>query len=282
MEPASVPGADGSDEGSDPLGPDDPHDVPAPAVEGGWTPGVPSVKELLPSLIFGAALPIGVYFGVRSHVSTDAQGLIIAGSVSVLWILIEFVRKRQVDFVGVIVLVGFAFGVVSSTLLGGNAYVLKVRDGFFTALFGVACIVTIYTAKRPALFYVSRYLSAGRDPSKVAAYNEMHELPIARHTFRVLSVIWGIGLVVEASARMVLAEELHTSTYIAISPFITATIIGGLFAFTLIYSREAQSQAAASMAAAGPVPPPPPPPSAEPAAPANPPDPPVADTPPVD
>jgi hypothetical protein len=171
--------------------------------------------------------------------------------VSVLWILIQFVRKRQVDFVGAIVLVGFAFGVISSTLLGGNAYVLKVRDAFFTALFGVACIVTIYTAKRPAIFYVSRYLSAGNDPSKVAAYNEMHELPIARHTFRVLSVIWGIGLVVEASARLVLAEELHTSTYIAISPFITATIIGSLFAFTLLYSREAQAQAAASMAADG-------------------------------
>jgi hypothetical protein len=136
---------------------------------------------------------------------------------------------------------------------------------------------------------VSRYLSAGRDPSKVAAYNDMHELPIARHTFRVLSVIWGIGLVIEASARMVLAEELHTSTYIAISPFITATIIGSLFAFTLIYSRGAQAQAAEFLAA-GPMPVPPPtsPPAAETAAaatapttaPANPPDPPAADTPP--
>jgi hypothetical protein len=284
MEPASAPGAGGSDEGSDPPGP---HDTPAPGL-GGWTPGVPSVKELLPSLIFGAALPIAVYFGVRKHVSTDAQGLIIAGSVSVLWILIQFVRKRQVDFVGAIVLVGFAFGVISSTLLGGNAYVLKVRDAFFTALFGVACIVTIYTAKRPAIFYVSRYLSAGNDPSKVAAYNEMHELPIARHTFRVLSVIWGIGLVVEASARLVLAEELHTSTYIAISPFITATIIGSLFAFTLLYSREAQAQAAASMAAGpspSPLPTPPSTPSAEttaPAAPNAPADPPAANTPPPD
>ncbi len=177
---------------------------------------------------------------------------------------------------------------ISSTLLGGNAYVLKVRDAFFTALFGVACIVTIYTAKRPAIFYVSRYLSAGNDKSKVAAYNDMHELPIARHTFRVLSVIGGIGLVVEASARLVLAEELHTSTYIAISPFITATIIGSLFAFTLLYSREAQAQAAASMAA-GPSPspsplptPPPTPPAADTPPPAAPIDPPAAAAPPPD
>jgi hypothetical protein len=80
---------------------------------------------------------------------------------------------------------------------------------------------------------------------------------------------------------MILAEELHTSTYIAISPFITATIIGSLFAFTLIYSREAQAQAAASMAAAGPLPPPSPP-APDPGAPAGPADPPAADARPTD
>jgi hypothetical protein len=198
--------------------------------------------------VFGAALPIGVYFAVRSHVDTDAQALIAAGSVSVAWILVQFVRQRRVDFVGAIVLFGFAVGVLSSTLLGGNSYVLKVRDAFFTALFGIACIVTIYTHDRPAFFYVSRYLSAGNDPAKVAAYNQLHELETGRHTFRVLSVVWGIGLVVEASFRMVLAEALHTSTFLAVSPFITATVIGSLFAFTVLYTKRVQLEEAALMA----------------------------------
>jgi hypothetical protein len=202
---------------------------------------------LLPSLVFGAAVPIAVYFAVRPHVGTDAEGLIVAGSVSVAWILIQFVRNRHVDFVGAIVLFGFVIGVVSSTLLGGNAYLLKVRDAFFIALFGIACIVTIYTHERPALFYVGRYLSAGNDPTKVAAYNELHEVPTARHVFRVLSVVWGIGLVIEASARMVLAEALHTSTYVAVSPFITAIVIGSLFTFTFVYAKRAQLDAAALM-----------------------------------
>jgi hypothetical protein len=234
MEPGSPPGAGGADAGT-------------PALDPSWTPGVPSVKELLPSLVFGAAVPIAVYFAVRPHVSTDAEGLIIAGSVSVAWILVQFVRNRHVDFVGAVVLLGFVIGVVSSTLLGGNSYMLKVRDAFFTALFGIACIVTIYTHDRPALFYVGRYLSAGNDPTKLAAYNELHEIPTARRVFRVLSVVWGIGLVIEASARMTLAEALHTSTYVAVSPFITATVIGSLFAFTIVYSKRAQLEAAALM-----------------------------------
>jgi hypothetical protein len=236
MEPGSTPEAGGSEA-----------EAPGPLPDG-WKPGIPSVREHLPSLVFGAALPIGVYFGVRSHVDTDAQALIAAGSVSVAWILVQFVRQRRVDFVGAVVLSGFAVGVVSSTLLGGNSYVLKVRDAFFTAIFGIACIVTVYTHDRPAFFYVSRYLSAGNDPAKVAAYNQLHELETGRHTFRVLSVAWGIGLVVEGTFRMVLADALPTGTFLAMSPFITATIIGSLFAFTVVYTKRVQLEETALIA----------------------------------
>jgi hypothetical protein len=220
---------------------------PAPSSLTGWEPGIPSVREHLPSLVFGAALPIGVYFVVRSHVRTDTDGLIIAGCFSVGWIAIQFVRQRRIDVVGAIVLLGFVIGLVSSALLGGNAYVLKVRDAFFTALFGVACIVTIFTHDRPALFYVGRYLSAGTDPEKVSAFDKLHEVPIGRHTFRVLSVVWGIGLVVEASTRLALADVLSTGTFLAISPFITASVIGTLFAFTAFYSKRAQVAFAATV-----------------------------------
>ncbi len=159
------------DPGAEETPPSAPDLGPAPSSSTGWQPGIPSVREHLPSLVFGGALPIGVYFLVRSHVQTDTAGLIIAGCFSVGWIAIQFVRQRRIDVVGAIVLLGFVIGVVSSTLLGGNDYLLKVRDAFFSALFGVACIVTIFTHDRPALFYVGRYLSAGTDPEKVSAFD---------------------------------------------------------------------------------------------------------------
>jgi hypothetical protein len=232
-----APDGPGGTAGSEPAVP------PGPA----WQPGIPSIREYLPSLLFGAALPIGAYFLVRRHVHTDTQALIVAGCFSVGWILLQFVRQRKVDVVGLAVLFGFALGVVASTLLGGNAYVLKVRDGFFTLAFGVACIVTLYTHERPAFFYVNRYLSAGTDPAKVSAFDRLHELPVGRHTFRTLSVVWGIGLVVEASARITLADLLPTGTYLAVSPFITGSVIGGLFAFTVAYTRRTQFEAAAAL-----------------------------------
>ncbi len=182
---------------------------------------------------------------MRSHVRTDTAGLVVAGCFSVGWIVIQFVRQRRIDVVGAIVLAGFAVGVVSSTLLGGNAYVLKVRDAFFTALFGVACIVTIFTHDRPALFYVGRYLSAGTDPAKVSAFDRLHEVPIGRHTFRVLSVVWGIGLVVEASTRLTLADVLPTGTFLGDLALHHGHGHRSLFAFTALYSKRAQLELAA-------------------------------------
>jgi hypothetical protein len=215
---------------------------PAPPLNPPFQP-IPSVREHLPSAVFGAAIPLAIYFLVRGHVHGDTQALIIAGSFSVAWVLFEALRRRRIDLVGTIVLFGFAVGVLSSTLLGGNSYVLKIRDAAFIAAFGVFCIVTLFTHGRPALFYVGRYLSAGRDPVKAAAYDSLHDLPAGRRTFRILSVVWGIGLIVEATARMIIAGVLPTGTFLAVSPFITASAIGSLFAFTVIYAKRAQMAA---------------------------------------
>jgi len=232
-------------EGPVPEGTEEPPGPSLPPPGPSWQPEIPSIREHLPSLIFGAGLPIGAYFVVRRHVRTDAEALIVAGCFSVGWIVLQFVRQRRLDMVGVAVLAGFVVSVTTSTILGGNAYVLKVRDGFLTALFGVACIVTLFTHDRPALFYVGRYLSAGNDPAKVSAFDSLHESPLGRHAFRVLSVVWGIGLVVDASCRLTLADVLPTGTFLAVSPFITASVIGSLFAFTAVYTKRAQFESAA-------------------------------------
>jgi hypothetical protein len=44
--------------------------------------------------------------------------------------------------------------------------------------------------------------------------------------------------------RKVLAGLLPTGTFLAVSPFITASIIGSLFAFTVVYSKPAELEAA--------------------------------------
>jgi hypothetical protein len=205
-----------------------------------WEPGVPSIRNLLPSIIGGAVVPLAVYYLVRHRVHSDADALIIAGIFPAAWVTVQFVRQRRIDPVGAIVLFGFVVGVIASLALGGNAYVLKVRDSVFTAVLGLTFLVSLFAMKRPAIFYVGRLLSAGDDPEKNAAFDQLHDLPTGARTFRILTVVWGFGLLMEAGLRAALAAILSTGIFLAVSPVISAVSIGGLFAFTVFYANASR------------------------------------------
>src|SRR3974377_525239 len=94
----------------------------------GWEPGAPTMRALLPSAIGGAVIPIAVYFLGGPHGGSDAPGLGMPGVPAAAWVVTEWVRKRTIDPIGTIVLAGFIAGVSVAYALGGNAFVLKVRD----------------------------------------------------------------------------------------------------------------------------------------------------------
>ena len=119
-----------------------------------------------------------------------------------------------------------------SFAMGGNAFVLKVRDSAFTFLFGLASIVTTRYGRRPVIFFLGRALSAGSDPARTASYDALWDLPPAWATFRLLGLLWGVGLMAEAATRVVLAGELSTKSFLAIAPAVTAVFIGSMAAAT--------------------------------------------------
>lgn len=215
-----------------------------------WEPGAPSVRAIAPSLIAGVAIPLSVYFTVRHHVSGDATALIIAGAFPAAWVAIQWVRTRQVDMIGAITLLGFLAGVGASELLGGNAFVLKVRDSAFTTLFGIACLLSL-RLRRPIMFYMGKALSCGDDERRRAAYDELYEIPEAQRVFAIITVAWGVGLILDAAARVLLAAALPTGRFLIVSPMLAFVVFGGLFAFTGRYSRRAREAGEAELLAQG-------------------------------
>jgi hypothetical protein len=228
--------------GSEPDGfvfPHDPRD--------GWEPGAPSLKAVGPSAIFGAVIPLGVYYLVRSHVGGDAPALAIAGIPAALWVTVEFIRQKRIDPIGAIVLFGFIAGLLGSYALGGSAFVLKVRDSAFTSLFGLACLLSQLGGRRPIIFYIGRALSAGDDPVRREAFDGLWEMAPARVLFGMINTAWGVGLICDAAARVLLALVLPTGPFLAVSPVVGGVFIGGLLAFTIWISKWGRGRAESAM-----------------------------------
>ena len=215
-----------------------------------WEPGAPSARAMAPGVVGGAIIPLAVYYAVRSHVGSDAPALMIAGAPAAAWVGCEWVRKRRVDPIGCIVLFGFIAGILASVALGGSAFVLKVRDSGFTFLFGLICLTSLLW-KRPMMFFMGRALSAGDDADKVAAYEELWTMPSAPRTFRIITAAWGIGLILEAAARVALALAVPTGPFLAASHVLGAVTIGGLFAFTVRFSKRARRRGEVEFAELG-------------------------------
>ena len=215
-----------------------------------WEPGVPSLRDMAPGVVGGALIPLAVYFSVRHHVHGDATALMIAGCPAAGWVAIEWARKRRLDPIGCITLFGFLAGVTASYLLGGSAFVLKVRDSAFTCLFGLVCLASL-TRSRPVMFYVGRALSAGDNAEKLAAYEELWTMPTAPRTFRIITAVWGVGLLTEGSVRVALAGLLPTGTFLAVSPGLAAVMIGSMFTFTVWFSRRARQRGEAEFGGTG-------------------------------
>jgi hypothetical protein len=194
---------------------------------------------MAPSVVGGAIIPLAVYYLVRHQVSGDAVALAIAGIPAAAWVLVQWVRLRRIDLIGAIVLCGFAGGLIVSAALGGDAFVLKVRDSALTFSLGVACLLSL-RYRRPVMFYISRSLSAGPDPARQAAYEGLWERPGGPHVFRVITAVWGIGLICDAGLRLLLATTLTTGIFLATSPGASTVLLSGLFVFSIWYVRSAR------------------------------------------
>lgn len=208
----------------------------------GWEPGPPSLRAMAPSTIGGALIPLLVYYLVRHQVNGDAVALAVAGIPASAWVAIQWIRRRTIDPIGAIMLFGFAAGLTASYALGGNAFVLKVRDSVFTGLLGLGCLVSLGLGSPPVMFYVGRALSAGDNPVRRKVYDDLWTLPPARAVFHIITLFWGAVLLSESALRVLLALTLPTGPFLAAAPALAGVLFGGAGAFTFWFSRWARKR----------------------------------------
>jgi hypothetical protein len=214
---------------------------------------VPSIRGVVPSLVIDGLLPFLTYLALTSYVPHLSQviALGLSATFPTVYGLVTIVRRRHLDIIGAVVLVGIAVSILA-TLIGGDPKLLLMRESFVTGALGMVC-VTSFVWPRPLMFYIGRQFSAGEDPAKIAEFDALWQYPRARHTFRVMTIVWAIGWMSEFALRIVMVWTLSIPEVLAVSPFVFNGITLGLIAWTIAYARrqrqrgaEARAEAAAS------------------------------------
>jgi hypothetical protein len=163
-------------------------------------------------LLFDVVVPVGLYYLLSAVGIADTPALILGGLVPFARSVRSLLRRGEADYLAVMMVGLFVIGLILVAFTGSPKFVL-VKESFGTALIGLWCLGSAWTA-RPLTFYTARpFLTKGR-PDALRSWDHLAETsaPFQSIQHR-LAIFWGSGLLVEAGVRVgiVAHYSVHTA-----------------------------------------------------------------------
>ena len=194
---------------------------------------------MLPELFANFLAPYLVYQLLDAKYG-DVAALIASAMPPLLWSVYELIKTRRLDAVSALVVASILF-TVGATALGGSARLIQIREALVTGLVGIIFLVSLLM-KRPVIFYLARAAMARNTESGARAFEAMWERPGVPRIFRLMTAVWGVGLVFQTFVMCWLAWIWPISRYLLLSPIIGYGIFGLLMVWSLWYRAKKQAQ----------------------------------------
>jgi hypothetical protein len=195
---------------------------------------VPAVAKIV---VFDIAGPLALYSWLRSQGWSTVTSLVLSGVVPAVGVLLGIARKRRIDVLGVVVLLGIAVGTALG-LASGSARLVLLEGSVPTAIFGAVCLGSLWTSRplmyRFAVEFMGEDTSRGRDFADKWRYHGF------RHALKVVTTVWGVAYLFEAAARVVIVESTSTGTALGISKVMPYVVAAGLAGWNVAYGRQSR------------------------------------------
>lgn len=180
-------------------------------------------------------LPTVAYFTARAAGMPELTALLVGASLAIIRVIWVAARTRSVTWFAVLTLAGYGIG-AALTLVTGDPRLLLLKESATTAVAGTVVAATAAFAA-PMTLRMAQILrpDSGRDLQRRFDTDQR----IRRHYRRGTSA-WGIGLVVDAIARLPLVLLLPLDTAVLTSQLLLFTILGVLTVWTWLRHTAAR------------------------------------------
>ncbi|NBE98184.1 hypothetical protein FE391_31685 [Nonomuraea sp. KC401] len=158
------------------------------------------------TLAVDVGVPIGLYYLLRAADVGAYAALLICSFVPGLSVVSDLVRRRRPDRIGVFMTTMMLTGAAVASLIH-DPRLLLAKDGWFMAAGGLWFLVSV-RGDRPLAFLFTRLMIEGRLGPRESWDVLWDRLPRFRRIWRVATVIYGVGLIIDALVRVVMAHTL--------------------------------------------------------------------------
>ncbi len=195
---------------------------------------IPSVRYAV-AFVINVVLPTVVYLVALPH--WGVMGALLASTVPLLaWMVLDLVRYRHFDALSALMLAGIALSLL--VLVSKPAGWLRVaREPLVSGVIGVLFLLSLLL-RRPLVFYLARSTMARERGGQATEFDAMWEArPLLAKSVRLMTTVWGIGLVGENAIRLALTDFIDGQDVQWISTCIRYATYAGLTAWTILYRR---------------------------------------------
>jgi intracellular septation protein A len=205
------------------------------------------VRSVAVIVIFDIALPLAAYKLLRSAGMSAVTSLVLSGVFPAVPVSIDAIKHRRLEVVGVLVLAGILVGTVLG-LVSHSTRLVLIEGSVPTGVLGAAFLGSLL-ARQPLMFTFAREFT-GPDTAKGREMTMLWQTYEGfRRIFRIMTVVWGVGFLIEAALRIVIVFNTSTGTALAISKVTPFVFVGILLAWTFAYGTLHRKRAERMIAA---------------------------------
>jgi hypothetical protein len=193
--------------------------APEPAAPDG-----PDRRGLIRDIGINAVLPYATYLALTAYGVASVWALVAGAIFPTAAILFGAIRQRRVQAIGIIVLTATAAS-VASALWFTSPFLALARGAVMTVLMAVVLLGSLM-ARRPLLFHLAN--AAQNAEARLEAETEWAADPAYRRMMRLLTAVWGGGLLIEAGLSLVVIASLPVAAVIPVNEVLFWAFFGAL------------------------------------------------------
>jgi hypothetical protein len=184
-------------------------------------------------------LPFVVYSLARRDLG-DVRALLASMVPPLAWSVVEFARKRRVDGLSVLVVVGIVLSLLAF-IGGGSVRFLQLRENLVTGAIGLIFLGSAALGK-PLVYQLARASALRKSAAEAESLERLRDNVPFRHTMTLMTVVWGAGLIAQTALACVLVFTMSIAAYLIVSPIVGYGTLGLLALWTFWYGKRSRSR----------------------------------------
>lgn len=195
----------------------------------------PTIKRLMVLLLVNGLVPFLVFKVLRMAHFSEITALAFAALVPLLKVTANWVRERQLDVVGALVVLEILLS-IGLAFAFHNPLLILLKNAIQAGVLGLVCLASLATRGSLAQAILRLLSKHALSFGSVKVDEDLHG-QVSAACWRRVTLVWGCSWVVDGIARMGLVYSVRPEQYLLISPMIQVAFYAGLGFWTMGYVR---------------------------------------------